>query len=75
MGPTIRWMLIAELICSDEDCAVTVEAVVESLEELDALVCAGCECTLHTLSISDAILVEPARTIRLRVVRELPRAA
>ena len=68
-------MVIAELICSDEDCAVTVEVVAESLEELDALVCADCECTLQTLSISEAEPVELRRPIQLRVVRELPRAA
>ena len=68
-------MLIAELICSDEKCAVSVEAVAASVEELDALVCADCECTLQSLSISDVVLVEPARPIQLRVVRELPRAA
>ena len=68
-------MVIAELICSDEDCAVTVELVAESLEELDALVCADCECTLQTLSIAEAEPVELRRPIQLRVVSELPRAA
>ena len=68
-------MVIAELLCSDEDCAVTIEVLAESLEELDALVCAGCECTLQTLSISEAEPVELERPIRLRVVGELPLAA
>ena len=53
-------MLIAELLCSDEECAVTVEVVAEDLEELELLVCDECECTLQTLSISEAELVEPA---------------
>ena len=69
-------MLIAELLCSDEECAVTVEVVVESLEELDALVCEDCECTLQTLSVSGAEAVELKRPIELRrTARELPRAA
>lgn len=66
-------VLIAELICSDEDCAVRVEAVVESLDDLEALVCEGCECTLQTLSISEA---EPAKLEwPVVLLRELPRAA
>lgn len=68
-------VLIAELLCSDEDCAVTVEVVAESLEHLDALLCEDCGCTLVTLSISDVELVEVSRPIQMRVVRELPRAA
>ncbi len=66
-------MLIAELLCSDEDCAVTVEVVVESLEELDVLVCEHCECTLQTLSVSSAAIAELKRPLVL--LRELPRAA
>ena len=66
-------MVIAELICSDEGCAVTVELVLESLDELDTLVCEDCEYTLQTLSISDVELIELERPARLR--RELPRAA
>ena len=51
-------MLICELVCSDEDCAVTVELVVDSLEELELLVCEECECSLQSLSVSEAELVE-----------------
>ena len=68
-------MVIAELVCSDEDCAVTVEVAADSLEELDVLVCGDCDCTLQTLSISGVELVEARRPVELRVVRELPRAA
>ncbi len=67
-------MVIAELLCSDEDCAVIVELVVESLEALDALVCEDCECTLQTLSISHVELVELERPIALSS-HELRRAA
>jgi hypothetical protein len=43
-------MIEATLICSDEACAETVE-VVTTLEELDYLVCHGCECTLTVLAV------------------------
>jgi len=43
-------MIGVALICSDEDCAETVEVVV-SLEELDYLTCHGCECTLTVLAV------------------------
>ena len=66
-------MVIAELLCSDEDCAVAVEVVVDSLEELEVLVCEDCDCTLQTLSVSDVELVEVDRPVV--VVRELLRAA
>jgi len=43
-------MIGAALICSDESCAETVEVLV-SLQELDHLVCDGCECTLTVLAV------------------------
>ena len=58
-------MVIAELLCSDEDCAVTVEVVVDSLEELEVLVCEDCACSLQTLSISEVELVELAPRVEL----------
>jgi hypothetical protein len=51
-------MPIAELLCSDEECGLTVEVVAEDLDELELLVCDECECTLQTLSISEVELVE-----------------
>lgn len=45
-------LFIAELICSDDDCAEAWEAV-GHLRELEALVCEGCGCTLQVLSIAD----------------------
>lgn len=70
-------MIIAEVLCSDEECAETKEVVVESLEELEALVCEGCECTLQALSISDVELVELERAVRMQLPPrvELRRAA
>jgi hypothetical protein len=47
-------MLFARLICSDEDCAVVVEALADSLEDLDALLCDDCGCTLQVLGVAGA---------------------
>jgi hypothetical protein len=41
-------MLLAILICTDDDCDVTYEAY-GTLEELDVLVCDGCGCTMQPL--------------------------
>ena len=46
-------MFHVSLICSDEDCAVEVEAWGE-LAEVALLVCDGCGCTLQVLSVSEA---------------------
>ena len=61
-------MLLAELICSDEACAVTVEAVGDPAT-LELLVCDTCGCCLQLVSVSDW------RPARLRAPLELPRAA
>lgn len=44
-------MLIAELICSDEDCAELTERIVGHEVELDAAAC-ECGCTFVVLSVS-----------------------
>ena len=43
-------MIGAALICSDEACAETIEVIV-ARDELDHLVCHGCECTLTVLAV------------------------
>jgi hypothetical protein len=48
---TVVVMLIAGLICSDEDCAAEAELLVLDLDDLDAAACA-CGCTLVLLSLS-----------------------
>ncbi|MBA2630715.1 MAG: hypothetical protein H0U84_06810 [Thermoleophilaceae bacterium] len=65
-------MFHATLVCTDEDCAVEVEAWGE-LQELEAMVCDGCACVLLVLSLGH---VEPPLVVHLpqRSVR-LPRAA
>jgi hypothetical protein len=47
-------LLHATLICSDEACAVELEAWGESMEELDLLVCDGCGCVLEVLALAEA---------------------
>ena len=44
-------MLIAELICSDEDCAELTERIVGHEVELEAAAC-DCGCTFVVLSVS-----------------------
>lgn len=51
------WVFFAELICSDEACAVIVEQV-DDLAALEMLVCDDCGCWLHVVSLSEATVVE-----------------
>ncbi len=53
MGP----MLLAILICSDEDCDTTAEEV-GSLEELDAVLCADCDRLMQIVAIEEAHVAE-----------------
>ncbi|MBN1529997.1 MAG: hypothetical protein JW895_13115 [Thermoleophilaceae bacterium] len=58
-------MFHVTLICSDEDCAVEVEAWGE-LADVELLVCEGCGCTLQVLSVSEAA---PATAALMRLPR------
>ena len=60
-------MFHVSLICSDEDCAVEVEAWGE-LAEVELLVCDGCGCTLQVLSVSEAA---PATATLVRLPRRV----
>jgi hypothetical protein len=44
-------MFLAELICSDGDCELAVEAIGEP-EDLDMLLCEDCGCCLQVVSLS-----------------------
>ncbi len=60
-------MFAAELLCSDEACALVVEAVGD-LPELELLVCDECACTLQIASVSEAEevrLAPPAQNLPL----------
>ena len=59
----MRPMFIVNVICSDEDCAEEIEAVVETMEEVDDLLC-ECECGTVLLSVAD--LDTGAQVIELR---------
>ena len=58
---SIAAMFHATLVCTDEGCAVEVEAWGE-LHEFEAMVCDGCDCTLLVLSLGG---VEPPRVVHL----------
>jgi hypothetical protein len=45
-------MFLAELICSDDECELTAEAV-GGLLELELLLCGDCGCCLQIVSLSD----------------------
>jgi hypothetical protein len=45
-------VLLATLICSDEDCAAELELVVDDLDAVEAEACA-CGCTLVLLAVSE----------------------
>jgi hypothetical protein len=45
-------VLVATLICSDEDCAAELELAVEDLDALEAEACV-CGCTLVLLAVSE----------------------
>ena len=49
-------MLYAMLICTDEACGEELEAWGE-LEELDAMLCAGCGCALQPLAFEASFAI------------------
>ena len=59
----VRSMYIVNVICSDEDCAEEIEAVVETMEEVDDIVC---ECEYGTVLLQVADLDTGAKVIELR---------
>jgi len=56
-------MFIVNVICSDENCAEEIEAVVATFEEVDDIVC---ECHCGTVLLSVADLDTGAQVIELR---------
>ena len=61
-------MFLAELICSDDECDLTLETVAD-LAELELLVCDDCGCCLQLVAVS----AWEAAAIEARLA--LPRAA
>jgi hypothetical protein len=62
-------VLLAILICSDEECTHTAEEV-GSLEELDAVLCADCHCLMQIVAIEEAQVAEVVQ-LRRPVALEL----
>ena len=60
-------MFIVHVTCSDQDCAEEIEAVVESLDDVDDVVC---ECGCGTVLLSIAELDTGAEVIELRFDRD-----
>ena len=56
-------MYFVKVICSDGECAEEIEAVVESIEEVDDIVC---ECHYSTVLLSVADVDTGAQVIELR---------
>lgn len=56
-------MIGAEIICTDESCAVTIDIVVESLDELELLACDDCGCTVQVLATWDVVELRPAAPV------------
>ena len=50
-------MLCALLICSDEDCAATIE-ITCGLDEVDLLICDECGCALQAIAYWETEAVE-----------------
>jgi hypothetical protein len=67
-------MFHVTLICSDEDCAVEIEAWGD-LAELELLVCDGCDCMMQVIAVSEAAPAELATVAHLPARVRLPRAA
>ena len=59
----VRPMFLVNVICSDENCAEEIEAVVGSIEEIGDIVC-ECDCCTVLLSIAD--LNTGAKVIQMR---------
>jgi hypothetical protein len=65
----------AEIVCTDEGCAVTVDVVVESLEQLDLLACDDCGCTVHAVAVWDVVELRAAAPVTPLRRRRPPLAA
>jgi hypothetical protein len=64
-------MLHATLICTDEDCAETVEVWGE-LDAMALVLCEGCDCLMQIIAVSES---EPAPLVHLPLRVHQRRAA
>jgi hypothetical protein len=56
-------MIGAEIICTDESCAVTVDVVAESAEELQLIACDDCGCIAQVLAVWEVVELWPAAPV------------
>ncbi len=56
-------MIGAELICTDESCAVTVDVAVDALEHLELLACDDCGRVTQVLAVWDVVELRPAAPV------------
>jgi len=56
-------MVGAEIICTDEGCAVTLDVVAESLDALELLVCDDCDCSIQVLATWDVVELRTAAPV------------
>lgn len=45
-------VLLVSVICSDPDCAVEAELVVDELEAVEVELCADCDCVVTVLAVA-----------------------
>jgi len=63
-------MVGAEIICTDEHCAVTVEVVAKSADALVLVACDDCGCTTQVLAVWEVVELRPAAPVtQLRPAR------
>ncbi|HEX2160942.1 MAG TPA: hypothetical protein VHF88_03885 [Thermoleophilaceae bacterium] len=63
-------MIGAEIICTDESCAVALDVSVDTLDELELLACDDCGCTIQILAVWDVTELRPAAPVT--VLRRTP---
>jgi hypothetical protein len=68
-------MVGAEIVCSDEQCAVTIDVVAESLDVLESIVCDDCGCTNQVLAVWEVVELRPAAPVTQLRPRKPPLAA
>jgi hypothetical protein len=56
-------MIGAEIVCTDEHCAVTLDVVAESAEALAEIACDDCGCTVQVLAVWEVVELRPAAPV------------
>jgi hypothetical protein len=68
-------MIGAEILCTDEHCAVTIDVVAESTGALELLACDDCGCTTQVLAVWEVVELRPAAPVTQLRPRKPPLAA